>query len=295
MLAREFLRALGIRNGVIAVLRAALDASSCHPHWIYAVAGYVGTVEAWDAVLPEWDEGVSHWKIPRFHLCELADWLGHEKAHLCEKFFSNIIHRSELHSCGSAIFTADWFRPDWGEDRSPRFSSPYEQSLWFALDTLGTQCELEFPGQPVVVICDTDGPEQAMQSVFRKAQELHSCLDFIGHSSSFKHHELQCADLAAGSLRRSWATITTDDVCDLPWGVIPQNRAQKGRTSVWSLRTGAILRRAFQKIEILNSMHERKAEIAAELERLKDNPDGLSIEELDNQIFAIKAMLELLG
>ena len=156
MSVRDFLAALGLPNGVLAVLRAALDASACHPEWIYSVAGYVAPPEAWDKILPIWQDALDYWRIPRFHLCELPDWIGHERAELCEKYFSQIVSQSDLHSIGSAVFVRDWERPDWGDDRSPRFPTAYEQSLWFALNVLGEHCQLEFPERPVAVVCDID-------------------------------------------------------------------------------------------------------------------------------------------
>lgn len=250
MSASEFLEAIGIRNGFLAVLRAALDASACHPRWIYAVAGYVAPAEAWDDLTPRWQEAVDYWKIPRFHLTDLPKWLGHEKAALCEKNFSRLISDSELHAIGAAVFTADWEKPDWGEDRTQRFDTAYEQSLWFALNVLAQHCELEFPGQQVAVLLDADAPEFAINAMFRKVQETRPCLESVGVGSSHKRKELQCADLAAGFLRRSWVDITTNEMSDLPWGVIPR-AGKKGRTSVWSLRPGVILGRALR-------MHQAK-------------------------------------
>lgn len=260
----EYLRAIGIQDGVFAVLRAALDASSCQPAWIYAVAGYVAPPEDWEPALERWQEALDQWKLERFHLAELPKLVGFERTKMCEGYFARIIEKSDLHSVGSAIFTADWEQPDWGDDRSPRFAKPYDQSLWFALNVLGEHCQLEFPDQEVAVVCDVDGPEVAMQAVFREAQKVRPNLHSLGVSNSFKRKELQIADLAAGYLRRSWVDITTDENCAIPWGVIPKSK--KGRTSVWSLRQNAILARSI-------GIHKRRVEAEGDKFYIKIKPN----------------------
>lgn len=227
----------------LAVLRAALDASACHPNWIYAVGGFVAHPKAWDEMLPEWQAAVDQWRIPRFHLSQLPKLVGRQNAKACENYFLDIIRQSELHSIGGAIFTEDWKRPDWGDDTSPRFSTPYEQSLWFALKVLAKHCHEAFPGEQIVVVSDFDGSQGAINRIFQKAKAEWPWLDTLALHDGMKL-ELQCADLAAGILRRSWVEITTIPSCKVPWGRLPLSKSKKTSSSVWSRRQGALIVRA---------------------------------------------------
>jgi hypothetical protein len=301
MSARDLPRAHGLCDEILAVLTAALDASYCNPAWIYAVAGYVGERDVWDAVMSEWNEALRGWRIDRFHLAELPSLVGREKTRQCEGYFANIVRGSNLHSIGSAIFTHDWEKPDWGHDDSPRFSTPYEQSLWFALNVLGEHCELEFPGQSITILCDVDSSEAAIQSVFKKAAEQRRCLDSITVTNRRRHKQLEVADLAAGSLRKSWVDITSNESSKLSWGVIPKSK--RGRTSVWSLRQAAILQRAFRisQEEWRASLLEQRQLLENGTIRTRFGADAdtdtsqESLDEAHKQIIEIDAVLDKLG
>lgn len=233
----------------MAYLRAALDASYAHPTLVHSVAGYLACDDEWFEVLKIWQEGLSYWGLQKFHLAELPKLMGHERGQLCEKFFRRIIERSGLISIGAAIFENDYNEPDWRGDNSPRFGTAYQQTLWFAFGVLSEECALEFPNSTVKIVCDIDGPEDDILDVFTQAQKKHPRLESIEFSNSRNHPELQLADLAAGYLRKSWANILTDASSNLRWGVIPSGMKggrSHGRTSVWSLRQGAIISRAWE-------------------------------------------------
>lgn len=240
-----YLEAHGIPDGVLAVLRAALDASACHPDWIYAVGGLVGPSETWDPLLEEWQAAVDQWRIPRFHLSELPQMVGYGRTKMCEGYFRGLLRNCELHTVGAAVFTAHWERPDWGHDQSPRFDTAYKQSLWFALNCLAKHCEKHFPGQDVAILCDTDAPLEAMNAIFDKVQQEHPCLNHLAISNSFKRKELQAADLAAGLLRRSWVEISDNAKSKQPWGRLPKTKG-KTSSSVWSRAQGFFLGRAMR-------------------------------------------------
>ena len=254
----ELFDGIGINNGVLAVVRAALDASACqNPDWIYAVGGFVAQPEVWDEVLPEWQAAIDQWRIPRFHLSQLPKLVGRQNAKTCEKYFLDIIENSHLHSIGGAIFTKDWKRPNWGDDTSPRFATPYEQSLWFALKVLAEHCRKAFPGEEVVVVSDFDGSEAAINRIFQKAKAEWPWLDTLALRDASKL-ELQCADLAAGILRQSWVEITTNPDCKVPWGRLPLTKSKKTSSSVWSRRQGVIVSRAInQHLELQRQEIER--------------------------------------
>lgn len=231
------------------MLRAALDATSCHPPWIYAVGGLVGSPEAWDELVPQWQEALAKWRIQRFHLSELPKLVGRERTKMCEGYFRRLLADCELDTVGAAIFTAHWGRSDWGHDQSPRFNTAYEQSLWFALTALGQHCKERFPEQEVVILCDADAPKAAIGEILKKVQEQHPSLGSMTISTSAKRIELQCADLAAGYLRRSWVEISENSRSEMPWGRLPKTKG-KTRSSVWSLAPSFFIGRALRLHEL---------------------------------------------
>ena len=164
---------------------------------------------------------------------------------MCEGYFRRLLAQCELHTVGAAVFTAHWERPDWGHDQSPRFGTAYEQSLWFALNAVAKHCENHFPGRNVAILCDVDAPVASMNAIFAQVQEKHPCLDSLAISNSFKHKELQCADLASGYLRRSWVDISDNQNSRQPWGRLPKTKG-KTSSSVWSMAQAFFLVRAMR-------------------------------------------------
>lgn len=227
------------------MLKASLDASACRPNWIYSVAGLVGAPEKWATLLSAWQDALDKWRISRFHLSELPQLVGHERVKMCEGYFLRLLGECELDPVGAAILTAHWERPDWGRDSSPRFPTAYEQSLWFALKALAAHCQKRFPDHGVEVLCDIDGPETVLNSVFDKAQKEYPNLCGLSISTSLRQTELQCADLVAGYLRRSWVDITDNPDSTTPWGNLPKTQG-KSSSSVWSLAQGFLLGRAMR-------------------------------------------------
>jgi len=229
----ELMRAIGgPKDGILAVLRACVDASwSDQPPRVMAAAGYVATLDEWKIVEDAWDAALQYWNIPYFHLCELRNMVGDPD--LCELCFTNIITDSQIAPIGAALFTSDWNRPDWGDDRTVRLSSPYEQCLDLTFKVIGEYTNATYPGRKVAILCCLDSTEDIIFSAFRRSAKRYQQFDDIAIKSSKTQTAMQCADLGAGVLRRGWRAIAAADPAaeDLPWAEIPKGNGVKGRTA----------------------------------------------------------------
>lgn len=221
---------------MLALLNAYLDASSGgQPPRIISVAGYVALVGIWERVESEWRKGLQYWRIPYFHMTDLHQEMGIEKAELCKLYFERIIKSDYLWPFGAALPIADWHNPDWRSLPTPRLASPYEQCLYFAIDALGRLLNRRFPGEEAALISCMDGPERHIESAFRVAHREYPQIVSATIGSSKRIIPLQCADLGAGRLRESWRTILTGGAENVPWGRMPRNDWVSGGLSFWSL------------------------------------------------------------
>jgi hypothetical protein len=244
----EVMRAIGFpEDGAFAVLRACVDASwNDQPPSVMAAAGYVATLDEWKTVEDAWDAALKDWNISYFHLCELRNMVGDPD--LCELYFTNIITDSKIAPIGAALLTGDWKRPDWGDDRTARLSSPYEQCLDLTFKVIGDYTNEIHPGRKVAILCCLDSTEDIIVSAFKRSAQRYRQFDDIAIKSGKNQIVMQCADLGAGVLRRSWRAIAAADPAadDLPWGEMPKGKGVKGRTAFWSLRQGAVITRALE-------------------------------------------------
>ena len=230
---------------------AYLDASYSPTSGVSGVAGYVADEANWSAVLARWQDALLDWKLSTFHFAELPQIKGHTNAKICASSFENIIKQSELDAISASVFLEDWHRLDWGKDDSPRFCTHYEQALYFALICLGEHCFENFPEQDICVVCDADGSEGTIRSVFLAAQQKFASLTDIQIGRSANYLALQIADLGAGKIRLSWASILADENSEVPWGEMPKGRFH--RASVWSLQQGWLLSRSFNVQRLQNT------------------------------------------
>jgi hypothetical protein len=230
------------------VLRACVDASwSDQPPRVTVVAGYVAPLDESARVEDEWIAGLRDWRIPYFRLSQLRALVGRD-ADLCERFFSNIITSSKLAGVGAAVLNADWDEPDWGDDATIRLPTRYEQCLDSMLALIGKYAMKNFPGNSVAVLCCADSTSSVIEGAFKRRQLNYPHLATITIKSSRNEPFMQCADLGAGRLRRSWRAIAkgAPEADHLPWGAMPGGKGVKGKTSFWSLRQGAVLARALR-------------------------------------------------
>lgn len=230
--------------GVLALLRAYFDKSGTSPLGITSVAGYVAPVNEWEIVEAKWLEALNYWGIGCFHYSQLRFLVGSERAGMCANYFTRIIEDSNLDAIGAAIVDVDWRHDNWGQMTTQKLNSPYEQCLDLALDVLWQHAGENFPGEDIGVFCDADAPNESIEKVFGRHRDEHECFDTIAIGTTAKHVLLQCADLGAGKLRKSWLDIFENKGSKFPWGGLPVGR--KTKTSFWSLRQGAILNRAIQ-------------------------------------------------
>jgi hypothetical protein len=229
---------------LLALLNAYFDYSSTEPAGITSVAGYVAPLEEWERVEAEWAEGLRYWDIDPFHLANLERNLGREKAELCERYFEKIITDSGLDAIGAALIDADWRQSEWEHMTTPKLPTAYQQCLDMALECLGQHAGDYFKGHDIAVFCDRDASENSIQAVFENRRVEYQRFVTVTIGGTDKILPLQCADLGAGKLRKSWLEITTNEASELPWGGLPRGR--KYRTSFWSLHQGAVLARAIR-------------------------------------------------
>jgi hypothetical protein len=237
---------------VIAVLQASLDASWDQPIGITAVAGYVAPLDEWANVEGTWKAGLAEWKIPYFHLRELKGWLGEHRAALCELYFANIISQARLCAVGAALLDSDWDQLDWQHMTTVRLESRYKQALDMSLDVLGDYGDEFFSDEPISVLFDADGKEEYIEAAFKSKQPKYGNFQYFAVSSIKipSSWPLQCADLGAGLLRRSWKAIFDDpERNDQPWGEMPKGVDTKSKIGVWSLQQGAVIWKALQRMQ----------------------------------------------
>jgi hypothetical protein len=231
------------------MLRAYLDASEPHqPPRVTVVAGYLAPRDEWGRVETAWSEELDSWKIDHFHLRHLKRQLRGEFAPACEAHFVGIIQKSGLIAIGAAVLNGDWEEPDWGRDTTVRLSSAYEQCLDFAFDLIGKYTNEIFPSEAVEIFCCLDKAEKKIKAIFNRRQRDYPHFTAIKCGSGKTIRLLQCADLGAGRLRRSWTAIARgdDDARDLPWGELPKGEGTRSRTAIWSLRQEGVLLRALK-------------------------------------------------
>ena len=115
-----------------------------------------------------------------------------------------------------------------------------------------------FPSEPVAIICCLDTAKDKIVTLFdrRKERDFPHFLT-ITYGTGKELRPLQCADLGAGTLRRSWVAIAKGDPAaqDIPW-----EKCQRGlelrSAAVLVLRQGAVIARAWgiiNKSEMLDA------------------------------------------
>ena len=234
------------------MLNAYLDASLTNqPPRVTVVAGYVAPLDECIRLETEWKSALHYWNIERFRLSGLEHLVGKSNVGICELYFEGIIKRSQLAPIGSALLNADWDKSDWGE-ATVRLPTPYEQCLGFAFEVVGEFTAEYYPDESVSVFCCPDANRHKIDSIFKQRRTQYPHLASVKIDFSKHILPLQCADLGAGRLRQSWRVIASGapEAKDLPWGALPSGRGVIRRTSIWSLRQGAVLTRALK-------IHER--------------------------------------
>jgi hypothetical protein len=228
------------------LLSAYFDKSADEPIGITSVAEYVATLEEWCQVEAEWKKALTKWSLDQFHFSGIEWKIGKENASSCRKYFEDIIVNSSLNAIGAALLNEHWHRDDWGRDKTPKLSTPYAQCLDMALQLLGEHTQKHFPGESVTVFCNKDdASDSCIWKTYNGNSPRYNQFIALTIGSDKNFIPLQCADLGAWKLRKSWLDIDVGKAEDLPWGGMPQGQEGRGmRTSFWSLRPGTLLLRA---------------------------------------------------
>lgn len=230
-----------------------MDASQGPATGVSVVAGYIGSLDAWEALDNKWRIALNEWRLEQFRLSSLPYLLGRDTATLCEAYFTNIIKSSELHAVGAVVFNEDWQNPNWGTQTSPRVNTVYKQCLNMALDTIADEALEHYPTQDVATLLCPDENEQYIEKAFMQKSKTYSkvvSLSSLSIGRSGKFLPLQAADLGAGVLRRNWSDIaqhkTADDSALFAMNAMPKGDGMRSRITIWSLRQGEIISRAWQ-------------------------------------------------
>jgi len=228
------------------MLRTYFDASGkdTNDGPISCVAGYIAHVDEWAHVEFRWIEALDDYGLERFHQTDVRHQLSNDQWCDLEKRLTSIIENSSLSSVGGALVNSHWKQTDWGDIRTIRLNSIYEQCLDLALNSTFSFAKDKFPGEIVEVFCDEDDKGPIIEEIYYGVRDKHGFSQPVIIGSSSQFIPLQCADFGAWRLRRSWIDIGYNDSRD-PWGATPQGNGS-GALSFWSLSPGNVLRRALR-------------------------------------------------
>jgi len=190
---------------VMALLRAYCDASFSDPRigagWT-AVAGYVGTDAMWTAVEAQWAENKKLWEIEEFSVAALmageVPGIGFTRAELCVGSFGKILMGAGVEGVAAAINDADFD----AVYKSERFPTKYHMCVSMLFHAIDMHVSLEFKGDSVAVILDTDGaPDGALHALCEEWKIESKVIAAIAFATRAKYPLLECADLCAGMER----------------------------------------------------------------------------------------------
>jgi hypothetical protein len=190
-----------------------------------AVAGYVGPLEAWKPVELQWKENLSLWRLGEFRLADIPQQLGHERGALCVGTFARILKISELHAVGAALNDLDW-----RDSEDAAHGDTYITCFGMLIHLLREHLRLEFPDDHAVIVVDRDmADEDKIKAIYAwhasNTDQLRGIT--IGDRRTFR--AIECADLAAGYLRKEWMEEEFGSQLFRDYFAAP-----RGRLVVWS-------------------------------------------------------------
>jgi hypothetical protein len=255
--------AVFIRQFIMALLRAYLDASFTQPKGVTSIGGFIGSEPTWSQIDRDWSEALSLWSLDDFHLTDLLagnTHLGRKRGELCALYFANIVGNSGLHNISSSFRDEDWTSPRRELDAA-RYPEPYHLCLSLLLDILSTHMKLEFPGDTVHIIADSDtGKAQAALTIVEDHRGASgSPIVSFEFGDRRKFPRLQCADLFAGEERKAWLGSNSWRHPDVK-GLYAIALSGKGRSSYWSAETE-------------RRINELREQMKAQKEALKNLPE----------------------
>ena len=194
----------GSTRRIMALLQAYCDASftdaNRSPGWT-AIAGYVGTEEAWSDVEKLWLENKKLWSLEEFSIAKIMAGrtaVASSDAEMCVESFGKIINDSTLEGVSAAINDADWE----ATYKSDRFPHKYHGCVSMLFHVIDQHVRLEFKGDAVAVILDTDhAPDDALDAIHRDWRRESDVIASITFARRRQYPVLECADLCAGRER----------------------------------------------------------------------------------------------
>lgn len=201
------------------VVKGYFDASMENPRGITAVAGHVGTEEAWAVVERRWKAELKFWDLERFHLTDVLAKMGGEKGMLCALAFSRIVMKpSGLNHFSAAINDVDFAAAPWRSEVRAIFPQRQHFCLWRLFDALQYirgRMRLE-PEDQIQLVFDEDYESEAKAlAVYDAWKEQNQHPGFDSVTVARRMTGLEVADLAAGITRRLGVRAEPDANGDL--------------------------------------------------------------------------------
>jgi len=246
------------------IIRAAFDASYDQPKKVEmpatSVAGYVGYLEAWEAIEPKWNAQLEKAGIERFHLNDFRKkyrdtdfWMDDVRP------FAEIIQQSGLTSVTANLWDADWHAAPHPPEYLEICPRPVHGCLDMLFNPLADELRLEYQPAPATIVFDNDFDSR------HRIVKVHDAwcertgnprMDvFLKGDQPWDAVPLQCADLLAGIMRldtfyRHWLhTGSAPDYSDnsMLFGLAGMVRGKRGRGVMWSAAIGNKVEEAQRK------------------------------------------------
>jgi len=187
---------------VMMVLRAAFDLSSAYG--VTAVGGYVGDIEAWEAVEPGWKDLLAGTGLQKFRLFEIKrkfrdDWVQVVKP------FAQLIRDTGLRCISAVLKDSDWKLMPHDAEYLKICPRKQHACLDMLFSAIAEDVRLEFRDEPLTAVFDCDyGTNEtalAVYNAWRNRSGHHGFNLFFKGDVSWDAVPLECADLVAGLLR----------------------------------------------------------------------------------------------
>jgi hypothetical protein len=223
-----------------------MDHPMKEPLPVTTVAGYLGYIEAWEAIEPAWNAQLVASGIDRFRLndfrkkCLDDSWIESVRP------FAQIVHDSSLLSVTASLWDADWHTIERHSEYLALCPRRQHACLDMLLNPIAETVRLEFnPGCPTLLVFDNDFDSRNAVVRLHEAWSTRTGNPrfdiFMKGDVPWESIPLQCADMLAGLSRldtflRGWLRSGTPQVDDnnALFEVAGLARGKRGRGTMWS-------------------------------------------------------------
>ena len=235
-------------------IRAAFDASMDHPKRtetpVTAVAGYVGNVDAWEAVEPLWNEQLLKVNLGSFRLNDIRKNFRDDSWMDVVRPFAEIIQDADLISVAGSLWDADWLKADHPPEYLEICPRRQHACLDILLNPLAEVISLDFEKAPTVLVFDNDFESREaiirVQDAWCERTGNPKFDLFLKGDFPWDAVPLQCADMLAGLMRldtfyREWLRSGSADIpsdSSMLFNIAGMARAKRGRGALWSSAIG---------------------------------------------------------